>query len=48
MSTTDLIVSTRSDAGSTVRHPAGNRSRRTPKKSTEGSPTGSPSIEGAF
>ncbi len=32
MSTTDLIVSTRSDADSTVRHAAGNRSRRTPKK----------------
>ena len=32
MSTTDLIVSTRSDAGATVRHPAGNRPRRTPTK----------------
>jgi transcription termination factor Rho len=38
MSTTDLIVSTRSDAGSTVRHPAGNRPRRTPKKVPPGRP----------
>ncbi len=42
MSTTDLIVSTRSDAGSTVRHPAGNRSRRTPKKSPKEVPPGRP------
>jgi transcription termination factor Rho len=36
MSTTDLIVST--DAGSTVRHPAGNRPRRTPNKVPPGRP----------
>ena len=48
MSTTDLTASTRSDAGSTVRHRAGNRPRRTPNNVPAGRPaSNAPADRGA-